>query len=391
MLKPTDEICFTVECSEKLEPLEAVWRVMEAAQEISIHQTYDWCRAWTEANGQKPLLITAAYASGPKSGETAFILPLALRKYGPLKVASYIGATHNNANFGVFSADFLEDATLDIIRDIGAQIAELPLGVDFVYLDRQPEARAEQKHPFLQWPSVENHNLSFQVTLKDGFEAVLSRVNAKRRRKKFRVSERRLEELGGYEFICAKSADEAHDLLDAFFRQKAERFEFQGLPDAFKEDRVKAVFHRLAEESLNQQRKMIELYAIRLKRPDGFICAIAAISRKGGEIICQFSSIAMGETEQCSPGELLFYLLIKDCCDKEAQVFDFGVGDEQYKRSWCDKQTAHYDTMIAVTAAGKVGMFIARLTTGIKRFVKRRPVFFRSAKALRLWLAPAQR
>ncbi|MCP4314833.1 MAG: GNAT family N-acetyltransferase [Hyphomicrobiales bacterium] len=391
MLKPAERVSFTLQCSSNLEPLEAVWRMLEAASECSIHQTYDWCRAWTEETGAKPLIITATYASGPKTGETAFILPLNVKRSGLFKVASYIGSSYNNANYGVFSSFFLQDADADIMQEIRRQITDLPLGVDFIYLDRQPHERRGHFHPFLYWPCVENQNHAFQVSLDGGFEAVLSRGNAKRRRKKFRTSERRLDELGGYDYVRASSPEEAAELLDAFFAQKAARFEFQGIPDAFADDRIKAFFHRLAQESLSQQRKSIELYAIRLRQHDDFICAVTALSTKGADVVCQFSSIAIGNTEYASPGEMLFCLVIHDACDSGAQIFDFGIGDEQFKRSWCDIETAHYDTMIAITHLGRIGALGARLTTNLKRFVKTHPIVFRLAKAIRLWISPAQR
>ena len=391
MLKTAEKIRFTLQCTNQLEPLEAVWRVLESSPECSVHQTYDWCRAWAEETGATPLIITATYASGPNAGETAFILPLTVIQTGPFKVASYIGTFYNNVNFGVFSSFFLQDADAEIMTDIRAQITALPLGVDYIHLDRQPHERSGLVHPFSYWPNVENQNHSFQATLEGGFEAVLARGNAKRRRKKFRTSERRLDELGGYDYVQAKSPEDTRELLNAFFEQKAARFDFQGIPDAFADERIKAVFHRLAQESLSQQRKSIELHAIRLRQDDGFICAVAALSNKGGEVICQFSSIAIGNTEHASPGELLFYLIIHDACDHGAHVFDFGIGDEQFKRSWCDVETAHYDALVALTVLGRFGTFGARLMINLKRFVKTHPVVFRIAKAIRMWISPAQR
>lgn len=390
MLKPAEKACFTLHCASELEPLETIWRVLEAASECSIHQTYDWCTAWVAETGATPLIITATYASGPKTGKTAFILPLNIKRSGLFRVASYIGASYNNANFGVFSSDLLHDANAETMQEIRRQITELPLGVDYIHLDRQPRERSQQIHPFSYWPSVENQNHAFQVTLDGGFEAVLSRGNAKRRRKKFRTSERKLDELGGYDYIRARSPEEAGELLNAFFAQKAARFDYQGIPDAFADERIKAFFHRLAQESLGQQRKSIELHAIRLRQQDGFMCAVAALSTKGTEVICQFSSIAMGEADHASPGELLFYLAIHDVCDSGAQVFDFGIGDEQFKRSWCDIETTHYDTIVAITPLGRIGALGARLTIDLKRFVKTHPFVFRLAKAIRLWISPTQ-
>ena len=390
MLQAADKTSFTLQLSTCIEPLETVWRMLEAAPECSIHQTYDWCRAWIEETGARPLIITAVYADGTKAGETAFILPLAVHRSTLFRVATYIGDSNNNTNFGVFSSFFLQDFNAGIMADIHRQIADLPLDVDYIHLDRQPRERAGQVHPFSYWPSVENQNHAFQVTLEGGFDAVLSRSNGKRRRKKFRTSERRLDELGGYDYVQAKSPEDARIVLDAFFAQKTARFEVLGLPNAFADNGTKAFFHRLAQESLGQQRKSLELHAIRLRKQDQSFCAVAALSRKGGEVICQFSSIAVGQSEFASPGELLFYLVIHNACDTGARVFDFGIGDEQYKRSWCDVETTHFDTIIAISKWGGTGALAARLATDLKRFVKNRPGVFRLARFIRLRLSPAQ-
>ncbi|MEX3009366.1 GNAT family N-acetyltransferase [Hoeflea sp. TYP-13] len=387
MLKPADRTSYNLQCTNELRPLEADWRALEAAPQCTVHQTYDWCQGWITETGAKPLIISATYTSGPRTGETAFILPLNISRIGPFRVATYIAASFNNSNFGVFDPGFLREADADSMLEIRGQIAALPLGVDFIYLDRQPHHFRGCRHPFSYWPSLENQNHAFQVTLQGGFEAVLGRNNAKRRRKKFRTSERRLDELGGYDYVKAKSAEEAHELLNAFFRQKAARFEQQGLPDVFSDARTKAFFHRLADESLEHEDcKQLELCAIRLRERDELLCAIAALSTKGGEVICQFSSIAVGDTEYASPGELLFYLVIHDACEAGAEVFDFGIGDEQFKRSWCDVETVHYDTIIAITLLGRVGALSARAVTSLKRFIKSHPSAFRLAKAVRLRL-----
>lgn len=386
MRKPVEATSFSIQCTREIEPLEPVWRALEAAPECSIHQTYDWCRAWIGQTGAQPLIITATYTSGAHSGETAFILPLYATRGGPFKIARYIATPFNNVNFGIFSTHFLDDANQATMLAIRKQIAALPLGVDYVFLDRQPRHWHGYVHPFSHWPQVENQNPTFQTTLNEGFEAVLARGNAKRRRKKFRISERRLDEMGGYDYVRARTAEDARDLLDEFFDQKSARFAFLGLPDVFDDPQVKSYFHRLAEESIGQDRKMIEMYGIRLRNRDRSLCAIAALSTKGRDVICQFSSIAIGPTEAASPGELLFHLVIRDACESGAHTFDFGVGDEQFKRSWCNVETAHYDTFLAMTPLGQVGALAARLSTDLKRFTKNHPTVFRLAKAIRLWM-----
>ena len=87
MRKPVEATSFSLQCSNELEAIEPVWRALEATPECPVHQTYDWCRGWIIETGTKPLIITAVYGSGARSGETAFILPLYIARHGPLKVA----------------------------------------------------------------------------------------------------------------------------------------------------------------------------------------------------------------------------------------------------------------------------------------------------------------
>lgn len=375
---------FSYQLFKTPEPLETVWRALEAAPESSIHQTYDWCRIWIEETGCDPLIITATFADGETSGETAFILPLMVVRHGPVKVARYMSAPFNNINFGLFSAAFREMATREVMEDVQRELVAGKIGVDVIVLDRQPKSWRGKTHPFALLPRVENQNHAFQVTLTGGFEAALAHGNAKRRRKKFRTSDRRLEELGGYQYVRAQTAEDARELLEIFFSQKAARFEFHGLPDAFAASKSKAFFHRLAKESIGHSPTMIEMHALRMS--DGSVSAVSALSRKDGHVICQFSSIQSGKTEHASPGELLFYLMIRQACEDGAELFDFGIGDEQFKRSWCDVETVHYDTIIASTVLGHLAARTARMIVTGKRITKSNPAMFRWAKAMRFSL-----
>lgn len=365
-------------------PLEEEWRALEAGPLCSVHQTFDWCRIWLKHHSREPLVIVARYEPHGGHQQAAFILPLVIESRGPIRLARYIGARFSNLNFGAFSEPFLAYADRDIMLTVRNRIKSLPLGVDAIVLDRQPATWLGYTHPFLHWPRVENHNRSFQITLEGGIETALTRGNAKRRRKKVRKSERLLKEFGEFSYVRATDAAEAHTMLEAFFRQKALRFRVSGIPNIFEKPAVRAFFHELAEHSLEQDRKLLELQAIRLA--DGTLCALSALSRKDGHVICQLSSIETGPTERASPGELLFYHSIRDSCEAGDTLFDFGVGDEQFKRSWCDMHTTHYDTTIAITPLGGIAAMVAGQYVAVKRLAKSTPTTWRLAKSLRYLL-----
>ena len=44
-----------------------------------------------------------------------------------------------------------------------------------------------------------------------------------------------------------------------------------------------------------------------------------------------------------SPGRLLISLLIKWSISKKIDIFDFTLGDENYKKSWCNNESQLYN------------------------------------------------
>ena len=230
MKQEVQDTRFTLHVFKEMEPLEPSWRALGAAPEIGVHQTYDWCRTWLAHFNQQPLIIAARFSDGD---DIAFILPLMVEKRGPVRSARYRSALFNKLNFGVFSPRFLKIATAAVMQDIRRQIIALPVDVDVIVLDRQQALWRGFPHPFTLLQRTENQNHTFQVTLEGGINAVFARGNAKRRRKKVRVSERRLQPFGGYDYVRSQTAAEAEALLDEFFAQKKERFGLKGIPNIF--------------------------------------------------------------------------------------------------------------------------------------------------------------
>ena len=78
--------------------------------------------------------------------------------------------------------------------------------------------------------------------------------------------------------------------------------------------------------------------------------------------------------------------MIRSACEEKAEIFDFGIGDEQYKRSWCDVETVHFDAVLPVTTKGYLGAVGAKWLIDAKRFLKSNKKIFALAKAVRIRL-----
>ena len=86
-------------------------------------------------------------------------------------------------------------------------------------------------------------------------------------------------------------------------------------------------------------------------RVGGEILAVAGSSVRHGTNIVEFGAVRAHEPT-LSPGDFLFHQMIKRACEDGMTAFDFGVGDEPYKRAWCDVETQHFETVRGIGARG---------------------------------------
>ncbi|WEJ11136.1 GNAT family N-acetyltransferase [Sinorhizobium prairiense] len=355
----------TISVHADMDEIEAEWRVLDGSSGNSLHQSFDWCAAWTKTHGSELLIVRGAAGREP-----LFLLPFEIERGRLFRAARLIGSEHSNLNTGLFGPGIdnapAAELTAALTGGIGRQLRRF---ADVIVFDRTPQIWRGAPHPLAALAGIENPNASFQLPLLGTIEHTLAQINAKRRRKKMRISERRLAEIGGYDYVIARETQEAHALLETFFRQKAARFETLGLPDAFRDAETRAFFHALIDARAPEP--LLELNAIRLRGEyAGRILAVAGLSRKGDHVICQFGSIDEEIAADASPGELLFYRMIERLCTEGVAVFDFGIGDQPYKRSWCTVETPLRDIVLPLTFRGRLAAGGFRAIAGAKRLVK---------------------
>ncbi|WP_245281476.1 GNAT family N-acetyltransferase [Rhizobium sp. AAP43] len=363
-----------------MDTVEREWRRLEMDRWNSLHQGFDWCSAWIKTHDVSVVIIEARL-----DGEPAFILPLQIERHSLVRVARFIATSFTNFNSGLFSAafrqrshEFHDDMWSDLFREA------LALEVDLVSLSNIPIVWRGETNPLSALTSVRNQNSAFQLALGPDMETTLAPLNAKARRKKYRTQIRRLDEVGGFEHVRALTSDEKHALLDCFFRQKATRFEAAGLPNVFRAPETQAFFRMLLDLDRGGNDVPLELHAIRLKgQHEGAIASITGLSRKGDHVICQFGSIDDRLFPEASPGELLFWLVIEHSAVTGASIFDFGIGDQEYKRRWCKKETEHFDIRVPLTGIGRLAALAGTGTTRAKALIKARPAIYAFLQRLR--------
>lgn len=361
------------------EDVHLLWQSLEADPAMSFHQSQAWVDAWTRGTGTELFVVTLE-----QDGSAFAILPLEIKTTGGLKVARFAGTAYSNENTGLIDTNRRHSGDPASPSQLARALTRAGLAADIVLFDKMtPESAG--RLPFAGLRRVFHQNPSFQLPLFADFNSVLAQINGKRRRKKFRVSERRLEAMGGYRHLRGDTDTNAIRLLDAFFEQKAVRLAAQGLPDVFADPGVRAFLRNLATTRNADGNPGIELHGIELSdgEHEGEIISVAGLTIKDRHVTCQFGSINEEIAADVSAGELLFYLMIEQASKAGHNVFDFGVGDQLYKRSWCPQRTELIDCYLPLNGRGRLAAPLIAGMIRLKRMIKTSPMLHSVAARLR--------
>jgi CelD/BcsL family acetyltransferase involved in cellulose biosynthesis len=83
------------------------------------------------------------------------------------------------------------------------------------------------------------------------------------------------------------------------------------------------------------------------------------------------------------PGAAHLHELMRYAIERGCDAFDFTIGDEPYKRDWCDTELKLYDHIAAVTPRGWLVAAPVMLARRAKRAIKQSPLLWRLVTRLR--------
>ncbi|MCV3209883.1 GNAT family N-acetyltransferase [Mesorhizobium sp. YC-39] len=338
-------------------------------------QSATWILNWAAETGADVLVATLNTGDQP-----VFALALEVTRRGPFRVARFVGGRHANGNFAAADPHWLANGHGEAIRSVPAAIAKARPDIDLVALERLLPDLDGIANPLASFPHFPSPNLSLAADLAGGFDALLLRASGKRRRKKHRSQMRKFEAVGSHRRMEAKTPEEVNRLLDAFFEMKEFRFRKMGVVNVFGEPEVRAFFRALFIGALAEKNPSFVLHGLEVA---GKLRAVTGSSRSGKRLICEFGAIAEDDLAHTSPGDFLFFDNIEEACEKGFEIYDFSVGDEPYKRLWCDIETQHFEVLFPLTLKGRALALELRQGARLKAFIKNSPTIWKLTKRLR--------
>src|SRR5690606_35962981 len=116
------------------------------------------------------------------------------------------------------------------------------------------------------------------------------------------------------------------------------------------------------------------------------LTAVNGCSITDNSIVCEFGGIR-DDGNNSSPGYFLDFFCIEEACEAGKALYDFSVGDEAYKRSWCDVETWQFDTLLPLTAKGRALWAVEIARAHAVRLVKSNDALWSFVKQMRARIA----
>ena len=315
-----------------------------------------------------------------RQGQIVAATALEIVNVSGLKIAQFVGGSHANANFPALKAHLSDLESANLIAAIQAGLKAAPWCVDAIMLERQLETLGGMTNPLLAGGSSISPNVSLHLSVDQSFDAVLESRSAKRKRKRYRSQQRKFEAAGGFQIINPSANAASAALLDQYFAMKAQQLSGKGVANVFGNIKEQAFFKALFTDT--GLHKDHNFYLSHLD-VGGKTRAIYGSSMHGTRQMVHFTAFSNDELTAASPGDFLNFALVEAACSATTKIYDLGIGDEGYKRSWCDVETWHRDVVIGLSLRGKLAKLQFDVTRAAKRWIKNNEKLWELAKRVR--------
>jgi CelD/BcsL family acetyltransferase involved in cellulose biosynthesis len=374
---------FTVETYADPSSIEALWRRFESTGISTIFQRYDWVEAYIR-NVLPHEKVRPAIVLGRLDGNPAFVLPLAVAKKGPVRVASWIGGRHSSYNFGLWSPEAATAMGRLQRAEVEKMLAHALGDADCAVLARTPKVHDGVAQPLARLTGNPSSTEGYSFDLDGGFEAILKRTDGAGRRRRVRTKERRMADVGPTHYGKAADITQARAALEFFFEQKALRLAEQGKSNSFTEAGVQDFYRDLLARSQTMHEPLLEMTHLCV---DGKLRAVRGAGIHQSRLNGYFMTFARDDVVTHSPGHVLLFRHIEECCERGLSAYDLGIGYEEYKTHWCNVIHQLDDLYAPFTPLGSATIATIRAGHLVKTRMRRHKALWQRLKMAQAYLS----
>ncbi len=356
----------------------ADWRAFEQIADCTAFQTFDWLATWHRHIGQRTGVIPAIVIGRCADGKILFLLPLAKDSEHIFRRIAWLGQDLCDYNAPLLARDFSRCIAPGRFLTMWQEIRDLLqcdplLRHDWIELEKMPEMVGPQSNPFFHLDVTLNPSGAYLTQLGSDWEKFYAAKRSAATRRRDRTKCKRLSEYGEIRFVNAADENDTASTLDTLMRQKRQSLARMGVADIFAQPGHREFFLDLATNP--RMRNLIHVSRLEI----GTTPAATNLGLTFRD--CYYHVLASydgGELSRFGPGAAHLRDLLRHAIGLGLRRFDFTIGDEPYKREWCDTTLRLYDHVAAATWRGRQATLWSVVRRWMKRFIKQTPFVWHS-------------
>lgn len=358
---------------------ESLWRELETVGVCSYYQTYDWLMAWQrhvgESSAVSPRIVILS--NGESHDEPLALLPFGLRTSNAGRALEWLGCDASSYMGPILTLAGLEVLDAAALDTVFAALPEHGLDVDYVDLDSQPALIRGHRNPFAGYRSQPTGQQSHMTRLVGDWQTYYAKKRSSKTRSKDRNRLRRMEEFGEVVFKIASTPSEIRSLVDWLIVEKSRQFNELGVRNILADCGIANLFRDVAERFAADGN--VKLFVLAL---NGEPVAISYNVVHQAELHGMFLSYADNDVTQFGPGALLIHRIFEWCFANNIESFDFSIGDQSYKRHWCEATNPLHRSLWPVTSRGALYVRSVNMARRLRLSVKSSPMLAHWARRL---------
>jgi len=262
------------------------------------------------------------------------VFPFEIIKKFKINVLQWACDSKSDFNAPLLKKDFSFDKKS--FKEVWNRILRMMPEIDIIYLKKQINFLDTSNNPFINFLKNSKEGIIQQILLPNKWNDYTNKILKKKFYHDLLRTKRLIKKNGRVEFIIAKNSEEKKKIIDVLIKQKKARLTKNNINSLSNKD---INFYKNFEKYENKQ---YATQASAIKLNGEFVAMHWGIVTKNYYYYLLPSMKEEG-VKKFSPGKLLLSLLIRWSISRKLKYFDFGLGEEFYKRNWSNKTTNIYN------------------------------------------------
>lgn len=297
----------------------------------TVFQTATWLDSWYDTlAGRDDITTLVVTIRDGRTGDLALVLPLVMRRIGPLRVIEFA-----DLNLTDYNAPILGPAAprsrAEAIRLWRAVRRALPRA-DLIRLAKMEADQGQRPNPLTLLPGAVACALNGNVIRIDGDYDGWRRTGLEKTvRKELERSWRVFSKNPGAAFVRVTEPEQAQRLLAAIDQRQETRMASLGAEYFLNEPDVAAFYRRLVERALADGSAVLTALMADGDAEPEMVAGLLGL-RQGDRYIMIRIGQTGGKWANCSPGRLIIERTMAALHAEGVRTFDFSIGNYDYKR-----------------------------------------------------------